>query len=727
MNKCAILFCAASAVGLSVPFAAMAQENAEDSAESRRLGTVTVTAQKREETVLDVPLSVQALDADAIDNAGIEDVGGLVKLIPGASVVSSSSRGFETIQIRGVAAGTTGDGLTGYYVDDFAFGVPNLQLSPPARLLDLEQVEIIRGPSGTIWGQGSMGGNIRLITADPDPSGFSGKLVGEVSNTEGGDNNYAIDGVANIPVSDTFALRLSGGYDELGGFADVLQSGEENANDSSGVNLRVKALWTPTDRLTLRGTYWTIDNEQGFSNGLIRANPFTGVALDEPQLNAGGSVTNGPVDGFTDTGMDIFSLAANYEFDGVTLISSTSYTDHELDFEAPLTLDTPPFGPLNYGNDSTFETESFTQEFRLASNTDGAFSWIAGVYYRDATIDSDINFFLDLTDLGLGQSPLINTLGELQTQSWSVFGEASLELFDGRLVPLVGVRYFEDERSAGPGLDRTTMITTPRQSVTFDSVSPRFSLKYRPNDNSTIYINAAHGFRSGTIQTQAQADAANALGVPAQVGVDPDELWTYELGGKFSLANGSLLLDGAVYYTDWSDVQQPFGATSSVANVGDATIEGIDLGLAWLTPVDGLSIQATANFQDTEWDEVRPNITLSLPFVTPGAELLAVPEQTFSFAANYERDVDILGGSVLALNSTFASRSDTLQQTGGRTDDISDLSLSADLATAAGWTVGVFGHNLTDEDGATQLSVFAGDGFVRPYPRRIGVKVGVDF
>ena len=722
MNKCTPLLCAVSVIGLSTTHPAIAQDSGEDDPEARRLGTVTVSAQKRDETVLDVPLSVQALDSDAIDKAGIKDVGGLVKLVPGASVVSSSSRGFETIQIRGIAAGTTGDGLTGYYVDDFAFGVPNLQLSPPARLLDLTQVEIIRGPSGTIWGQGSMGGNIRLITADPTPEEFSGKLLGEISQTDGGSENYAIDGVFNIPVSDTLAVRVSGGYDEFSGYADVLQSGEENANDASGTNLRIKALWTPSSQLTLRGTFWTIDNEQEFNNLLIRSDPATGTPLNTAQLNGGGSLTNGPVDGFTNTSMDIASVAASYAFNSVTLTSSTSFTTHELDFEAPLTI-----AGFNYNNDSTFETDSFTQELRLANSGDAPFKWIAGIYYRDATIDSDINFFLDGTDFLLGQIPLINSTGKLQTQSWSVFGEVSWELFDGKLVPLIGVRYFEDDRSAGPGLNRTTMLATAQQSVKFDSVSPRFSLKYRPDENSTIYFNAAHGFRSGTIQTQAQVDAAAALGVPTQVGVNPDELWTYELGGKFSLGSGTLLIEGAIYHTDWTDVQQPFGATSSVANVGDAAIEGIDLGLAWLTPVDGLSLQANANFQDTEWSSVLPNITASLPFVMAGSELLAVPEQTFSFAANYERNIAAFGGSVLDINSTFASRSDTLQQSGGRTDDISDLSLSADLSTSGGWTVGIFGHNLTDEDGATQLSAAAGNGFVRPYPRRIGVKIGVDF
>ena len=722
MNNRTLLLCSAGMLG-ALSFLPAQAQTTEDETDAKRLGTVTVTAQKREETILDVPLSVQAIGADTLENSGIKDVGGLVKLIPGASVVSSSSRGFETIQIRGIAAGTTGDGLTGYYVDDFAFGVPNLQLSPPARLLDLKQVEVIRGPSGTIWGQGSMGGNIRLITEDPTTDAFSGKLLGEYSTTEGGADNYAVDGVVNIPVvADKFAIRISGGYDELGGFADVLQSGQENANDSQGTNLRIKALFTPSDRLTLRATYWTIENEQGFNNAVITTNPATGLPLPEPAINGAGSVTNGPVDGFTNTAMDIGSLAVNYEFDAVTLTSSTSYTTHELDFEAPLTL-----GFFNYNNDSTFETDSFTQELRLTNNDDGAFKWIAGVYYRDATIDSDIDFYLDGTDFLLGEIPLISIVGPLQTKSWSIFGEASWELFDGKLVPLVGVRYFEDERSSGPGLDRVTSLVRPKQSVTFDKVSPRFSLKYLPSDNTTVYANIAHGFRSGTIQTPSQVAAASALGVPAQEGVEPDELWTYELGAKIASADGAFLFDGAVYQTTWSDIQQPFGALSSVANVGDATIQGIDLGAAWNTPLDGLSLQANANIQSTEWDEVRPNITASLPFVTAGGELLAVPEQTFSVAATYERPVDVLGGSTLSLSSAYAYRSDTLQQTGGRTDDLDDVSLTANLKTGQGWTIGVFGYNLTDEDGSTQLSTFAGNPIVRPYPRRIGVKLGVDF
>jgi hypothetical protein len=136
-------------------------------------------------------------------------------------------------------------------------------------------------------------------------------------------------------------------------------------------------------------------------------------------------------------------------------------------------------------------------------------------------------------------------------------------------------------------------------------------------------------------------------------------------------------------------------------------------------------LQANANLQDTEWDSVRGAIAVSLPFVAPGRNLIDVPDSTFSIGASYEQPVDLLGQSTLKLNANYSFRDTTLASTGAETDKLDSLSLTADLVTGDGWTLGVFGHNLTDEDGAAQLTL--GGGFVRPYPRRIGVKIGKDF
>lgn len=167
MRTRSILLSAAGAFSLAASFGTAF---AQDSGQSEE---IVVTAQKREENLFEVPLAVQALGADQLENSGASSVADLTTLIPGASVVSSSTPGFDTIQIRGISSGTTGDGLVGYYIDETPFGVPNLQLTPPAGMLDVQRVEVIRGPSGTIYGQGSMGGTIKLVTQRPDSREFS--------------------------------------------------------------------------------------------------------------------------------------------------------------------------------------------------------------------------------------------------------------------------------------------------------------------------------------------------------------------------------------------------------------------------------------------------------------------------------------------------------------------------------------------------------------------------
>ena len=152
------------ALSLSVPGLAMAQTAPSRGDPSTQLDEIVVTAQKREQNLIDVPLSVQAISGEQLERQGTRDLTQLVDFIPGASVVSKSAPGFDTIQIRGISAGTVGDSTTGYYIDDVVFSIPNLQISPPSRLFDLERTEILRGPQGTLYGNGALGGLVRLIT-----------------------------------------------------------------------------------------------------------------------------------------------------------------------------------------------------------------------------------------------------------------------------------------------------------------------------------------------------------------------------------------------------------------------------------------------------------------------------------------------------------------------------------------------------------------------------------
>lgn len=709
MGKRAILMGAAGAIGLAAFSGPALAQDAVDAEE------IVVTAQKREENLFDVPLAVQALGAEQLENAGVQSVAELTSLIPGASVVSASTPGFDTIQIRGVSSGTTGDGLVGYYIDETPFGIPNLQLTPPAGLLDVERVEVVRGPSGTLYGQGSMGGTIKLVTARPDASDYSGRMQVQASSTSDGGDNLSVSGVVNVPlIQDMLAVRIAGSYDELGGFAEyddlaTLGLDGEDVNDFTGTNIRATALLTPSSDLDISLMYWRIDNEQGASNTL-------NLSAAEPTILGFG---RGP--GFTNIDMDLYSLTLNWDLGAAVLTSNSSYVDHTLDFDVP--IDVVGFGPI-FVNDSTFDTTSFTQEIRLTSTGEGPLRWVLGGFYRDATIESDICFYIGAC---AGAFRLIDTAGPIDTTSWSLFGEASLSLFDGKLVPLVGVRYFEDERSAN-GLDRITSLTSSVDAQ-WDSLSPRFNLTYNASDNFILYLNAAKGFRSGTLQTDSQAATADLLlGLApgtTQNQVDPDELWTYELGGRWQSASRDFLIEASIYRTEWEGVQTQFGALASIINGGDYEITGFDLGVMW-RPIDELTLQAVANVNDAEITNAPAALSLSLAGVQNGARPPNVPESNYTLAATYERPLSWFGGSTLSLYSSYAYRDAQLDATTGvASDDITDLTLRAGLDVGA-WRFEAFALNALDDDSAAVVAPTTNSLQIL-YPRRIGVQIGMNF
>jgi iron complex outermembrane receptor protein len=716
MNIRALLLVGGCAAAFGAPQTAWAAD-----ADETSVAELIVTASKREERLLDVPLSIQAVSQADLDKAGIAKVSDLVKAIPGASLVSGVTPGFETIQIRGVASGTTGDGLVSYYIGDTPFGVPNLQLTPPARLLDLERVEIIRGPSATLYGQGAMGGTIKMVLAQPDSTAFSGKVQGELSSTGGGGANYNGDAVVNVPlVEGKLAARLSAGFEDLSGFANVPELSLKNANDFKGRNYRVSLGYTPTDDLSFTALYWRIKNTQDFSNSLtpINANSTNRLFFPIPYARRDIAGTGGRR-GYTDVNADVYSLTADWTTPIGQLTANTSYIDHELDFLTPLLT--------ILVNDSTFSTKSHTNEVRLASLPDSPVTWLVGASNRLAKIHSDIFYYSQLTPTG-ARTGIINTDSVIRTDSYSLFGELSVDLMDGRLTPLVGLAYFEDKRTA-VGVDRTTRA--PRLSAgNWDSLNPRFNLKYKPADNGTIYLNIAKGFRSGSLQTPAQAAAADTtLGLPPgtiQPTNKPDSLWTYEIGTRWELVDRTLLLEGSIYQTDWKDVLVQFAtaAVISITNAGDAKIKGGDIGLVWRTPAEGLNIQASAAYNDAEFTSVLGRLSVGTA-IRVGGPVPNVPKTTFTVAADYARELEGLSGVTGTFYAGYSHRSPTFDATvkNLKSGNLDDLTLRAGLRKD-GWNVEAFVTNaLNDKDpaalGSTAEQIL--------YPRRAGVRVGFDF
>jgi outer membrane receptor protein involved in Fe transport len=671
-------------------------------AESERVvEEIVVTAQKREQSVQDVPMSVQVLTGEDLEASGMADIGDLVKQIPGATHVSRLSPGFETISIRGISSGTTGDATVGYYIDDAAFGVPNLQLTPPSRLYDLQRVEVLRGPYSTLWGQGAMGGTIRLITADPDPNTFAAKTQVEGSDTKDGEPGYAVDAMVNIPLmEDRVGLRLTGGREHTAGYAESPDfPNRDDINDIDARNARAKLLITPNEDVAIKLSAWTIKNEMGFWNVM-------NYPVDPPIISG-----TGGVDGYSDTNLDIYSAIVEWDVGPGTILSSSAYFDHELDF-----LEGYVFGLLRY--DGNFKTDAFTQELRFVSELEGPFQFLAGVYYNDVTIASDI----DLTFAG---GPFINSTSDIKSETWAVFGEATYELFNGRVVALAGLRYSEDDRSA-LGFNRiTNMRGAPRGDV-WDTTNPRFNITFHANDDVMLYINAAKGFRSGSFQTQAQVTAAQLDGINTGTAIEPDSVWSYEFGTKGVFANGALIVDAAIYYMDWQDIQLQFNTTSAVialANGGEAHSAGIDLGFVWNTPLDGLSLQFTGNINDAEFDNVEPAIAAGVAAVDDGKRIPSVPKKTLAAAVDYTWPIAAwnMDGN---FNLGYVYRDDQIDAASALvSDEIKEVALRVGVSRD-GWRVTLFGDNLLDERYAF---VRTSSGAQSNMPRRIGVRLDYAF
>ncbi len=667
---------------------------------------IVVTAQKREQAITDVPMSVQAITGEELRENGIDSLPDLVKFVPGASVVSSTAPGFETIILRGIASGTTGDATVGYYIDDVAFGVTNLQIAPPNNMYDLERVEVLRGPQGTLYGQGSMGGSVKLITPKPDTEEFSSRFRIGGRDVDDGDTGYNFDGVVNVPVSDNFAFRVSGGLEKAPGWVDSPEINKDDINEFDSWNIRLKALYS-TDMMDVTFSHWTIENELDSANTFSRTDPTTGIEFSEPTM---AGIGGNP--GFIDTTLDTTSLTFDVDLDGMSFISATSYTEYELDFVFPLFT-----AGFQFFNDSTFETEALTQEFRLLSTNDSAVQWLIGAYYSDAEIHSDIDFFLDFG--GGFTLPVINTVGDIETEAWAVFGEISVELLDGLVTPTLGLRYFEDDRKTANGFDRAAGLERPSVGTTYETVNPRFAVNFRPHDNGSIFVSAAKGFRSGTTQTEAQAALAASVGVDTGTTIAPDEVWTYELGARYQFADGRLAIEAAYYYSDWEEIQLQFNVpgTVALANGGDAEVSGFDLAVSWM-PVANLVLQMSGNINDSEFKDVNPNLAASTVTVREGGSLPNVPEKNFSLGASYEWQFsDALEGFA---NATYAYRDRQVDAGSGLESgvmNVADLRLGV---RAENWSVTLFGENIGDEE---EPVVRTNTGVQFVTPRTIGLQL----
>lgn len=608
---------------------------------------IVVTAQRREQSLREVPQAVQALGGAQLITTGVDDLSKAISLVPSATVGSTISVGSNSFQIRGVAASETdGDATVGFYLDNFAFSLPGRPFAPAVDFYDLQHVEVLRGPSGTLYGLGSLGGTIKVLTNDPNLNDYAGSVRLQANATESSEPGGGGDIMLNAPIiPGKLAVRGVFSYKMIGGYADAIPSGKKNANDARTLTGRVKVLAQPTDDLTVRLTYWRNKSTQDFSNRI--------TTFDPPLLDQ--------TFGIARSNYSIYTGDIEYDLGFATVQSTTGYIKNTVVTNnggfIPGIGDFTSFWPLT--------TKNFNEDFRITSSNDGPFQWIVGAFYQNGKTVGGQS--VTLNDLPVGGQVGLATFNDnsLKSEAYAVYGEGTYSLFDKKLDLTVGGRYFKEKRTFDENSSITLLgagvevPTVGRDRSNNDTINPRFNIAFHAGDDGLIFVEAAKGFRSGSITSSSIVSGANlALGTNFSNSSAPDTLWNYEAGIKWGLFDNAVSIELAAYYFDWQDAQIELSPTlqTVVLPIGNVRGRGLDVQIDWRTPLTGLRIQASGNINKTELRGVDPTITAALPFLASGRQLPGTAKRTLSLAANYSAPLNDRGLELRA-NGRYAYRS----------------------------------------------------------------------
>lgn len=660
---------------------------------------IIVTATKRETLLQDVPFSINAQTQQDIQRANASTIEDISRNIAGLSI-QNLGPGQSQVSIRGVSAGQVvrdQPGVkeqVGVYLDE---SVISLSLfTPDLDLFDLNRVETLRGPQGTLFGSGSVGGTVRYITNQPDLDRIEGAVEGNLNLIDGGELGGHLKGAVNLPLGEMFALRAVGYFTQYGGFVDALREGgdvDNNVNSGKRYGGRLALLFQPSEAVSItpRIVYQRIETE-GFNRQEVFnlfANPFT---TTRPRVSFGEREQFLLLDeGFEDETI-IADLTASIDFGGAALTSVTSYIDRDilvsrdasaLTGSVSVDLGFPAAGvllPSNLRDGTTLET--FTQELRLGSTGEGPFQWVFGGFYSDVERvyaqrlpTPGYDAFTDAT-LGAGTSAAVaNGFGPnspynadlpYDIKQYAVFGEASYTF--GRLTATGGLRYydFEETRSFtsgglfSNGDDRTDETKS-------DGFNPRAILSYEVSDAVTINAQAAKGFRLGGVNDPLNlplcSDQDEAIFGGFQDYGD-ETLWNYEAGIKAQF--GGVTFNAAGFYTDISDLQVTLDAGSCssriVFNVPKAHTTGLEFEFS-AEPSEGLDLSIAGSFVEAEFDSTVVDGTGAvIGGIREGNRLPSVPKFQISASGTYSIPISsgdaFVSASVQHVGSRFTQPSD---------------------------------------------------------------------
>ena len=560
-----------------------ASASAAAGADGSQLEEIVVTATKRPERVRDISGSVSAYDEAALETLGAESFSDYLTRTPGV-VFNASIPGNSPAIIRGVST-TTGiaqaQGTTGYFIDDvpmtdpfYSAGIPDIDT------FDVDNVTVLRGPQGTLFGSASMGGAVNYQAARPDLSHFDAHFRGNWDRNQDDEDGYGVHGMLNVPiVNDVFAIR--GVYDrrQIAGFVDNVGTGQKDSNQTTIEGGRVLATLAPSAGTRLN--YLFLDQTESTQD----------AGSTQPSVGpyAKSTLIPEPFDYRT----TLHNLRLDQDLGFATLTATATYHEKVFSSQQDYSGLAPSLAPVAFLEPGTSRGETY--EVRLASATGHRFEYLVGAF-----TDSTSEHITDTLDApaavaAFGTSTILEAPVDIHGRESALFGEGTWHFTDQLKVTLGG-RWFHTKLDTttteeGPLAGPTTTTEGGSRETGF---SPKASITWQPDRDTLIYALASRGFRFGGPNIARDPTFA----IPSQF--DSDSLWNYELGARRSLLDNRLLLDGTLYWIDWSDIQvtetSP-GGFMYTANAGRARNRGFESSATYRV-VPALSLQAAVTYLD---------------------------------------------------------------------------------------------------------------------------------
>jgi iron complex outermembrane recepter protein len=677
-----------------VPLATM---NSED----LPLKEVVVTAQKKVERLLDVPVPVTVLDADSLSENDQNRLQDYFAQIPGLSLANNGgSGGAQYLAIRGVTTGVVSNPTVGIMIDDVPYGsstglASGNILVPDIDPSDLERIEVLKGPQGTLYGADSMGGLVKFVTRDPTTDAATGRVEVLGDYVDQGELGYGVRGAANVPLTGDLAIRASAFARRDPGYVDNVLTDRDDVNRVDVYGGRVSALWRPSDAFSLK------------FGALLQNTDGDGTQAVDATLDANGNLH--PLYGYQqqarlrgtenyDSEVRLYTATLNAKLAGLDFISITGYGDNKY-------LDVQDYSQL-YGEPSEgryfAETEKVTQEFRL-SNQGRILDWLAGAFFTHENSPADLPSDTVDPTTGAQTGLLIDFNYPSTVTEYALFGDLTFHITD-RFDVQVGGRDSENrqvynETDTGPLVPAYFGFPSPYIDATERASGNAFTYLFTPEFRISralmLYARVTSGYRLG-------GNNVDAVVYHLPTEFKPDRTNNEELGVKGSFLNGALTLDASAYYIDWKQIQitltNPAGRYT--ANGGDAKSQGVEVSMQ-AQPAKGLTIGANASVNDARLTQNLPPAASAfgvsgerLPYSVPFSGSLSL-DQNWPLVRDW---VGFMGATVSYVGGREGEFAQTPSAVRLHFAAYADTSLRAGVSDDS-WTINLFANNLANTRG----------------------------